>query len=191
MKTGSSLNPNAAAYVPLFKRGAADVNKEFGSHQEFNSEDEVGQFGYRHVNTQHQNVIQRHSQIAGAPQIAEYPKWKDNYRNGFVASTSQYPEKPSIDEDSDIDLTYMQMNFPEISLESLSDVYQASGCDLYSAIDMLHHLEMFPDDSSDKLPDTLDIGDIPDSAPVKAPLEAKNAASGASTSASSDIPAKS
>lgn len=49
---------------------------------------------------------------------------------------------------------------------------------------------MFPDDSSDKLPDTLDIGDIPDSAPVKAPLEAKNAATGASTSASSNIPAK-
>ncbi|XP_047940585.1 polyadenylate-binding protein-interacting protein 6 [Salvia hispanica] len=190
MKTGSSLNPNAAAYVPLFKRGAADVKKEFGLHQEFNSEDEVGQFGYRHANTQHQNVIQRHSQIAGAPQIAEYPKLKDNYRNEFVASTSQYPEKPSIDEDSDIDLMYMQMNFPEISLESISDVYQVSGCDLYSAIDMLHHLEMFPDDSSDKLPDTLDIGDIPDSAPVKAPLEAKNAATGASTSASSNIPAK-
>ena len=142
MKTGSSLNPNAAAYVPLFKRGAADVKKEFGLHQEFNSEDEVGQFGYRHANTQHQNVIQRHSQIAGAPQIAEYPKLKDNYRNEFVASTSQYPEKPSIDEDSDIDLMYMQMNFPEISLESISDVYQVSGCDLYSAIDMLHHLEV-------------------------------------------------
>ncbi|XP_041995445.1 polyadenylate-binding protein-interacting protein 6-like isoform X2 [Salvia splendens] len=185
MKTGSSLNPNAAAYVPLFKRGSADVNKEFGSPEEFNSENEVGQFGYR------QNVILRHSQIAGAPQTAEYPKWKYNYRDEYVASTSQYPEKPGTDEDSDIDLTYMQMNFPGISLESLSDVYQASGCDLDSAIDMVHQLEIMHVDSSDKLPDTLDIGDIPDSAPVKAPLEAMNATSGASTSVSSDIPAKS
>ncbi|KAL1557365.1 polyadenylate-binding protein-interacting protein 6-like [Salvia divinorum] len=166
MKAGSSLNPNAAPYVPLFERGAADVKKEFGSPEEFNIENDVGQFGYRHVNTQHQNVIQSHSQIAGAHQTAEYPKWKDSYRNEYVASTSQYPEKPSIDEDSDIDLAYMQMNFPGISVESLSDVYQASGCDLDSAIDMLHQLEILPDDSSDKLPETLDIGDVPGSAPV-------------------------
>ncbi|XP_057810546.1 polyadenylate-binding protein-interacting protein 6-like [Salvia miltiorrhiza] len=199
MKTGSSLNPYAASYVPLFKRGVVDANKEFGSAQEFNSGNEVGQFGYRPVSTfpqgQHQNVSQSHPQNAGAPQTAEYPKWKDHRSSEFVASTSQYPEKPSsFDEDSDMDLAYLQMIFPGISEESLSDVYQANRCDLDSAVDMLNQLEIQPDDSSDKLPDTLDIGDVPDSVPVlvKAPQEAKNATGGASTSASSnDMPAKS
>ncbi|KAH6774250.1 hypothetical protein C2S51_012654 [Perilla frutescens var. frutescens] len=189
MKTGgsSSLNPYAASYVPLFKRGAADVNKE----------NEVGHYGHRPVNTfpqgQHQNVSQSHPQSAGATQTAEYSKWKDHRSNEFVASTSQYPNempgKPNVDEDFDMDLAYLQMTFPGISEESLSDVYLANKCDLDSAVDMLNQLEIHPDDSSDKLPDTLDIGDVPE----KASQEAKNATTtGASTSAaSSDVPAKS
>ncbi|XP_042062203.1 polyadenylate-binding protein-interacting protein 6-like [Salvia splendens] len=196
MKTGSSLNPYAAAYVPLFKRGPADLTKEFGSPQEFNSGNEAGQkFGYHPVNLfprgQHPNVYQSHSQSPGAPQTAEYPKWKDNRSSEFFASTSQYPEKQSFDVDSDMDLAYLQMIFPGISDESLSDVYQANRCDLDSAVDMLNQLEVQHDDSTDKLPDTLDIGDVPDSAPVKAPQGAKNATGGASTSALSDLPAKS
>lgn len=154
MKTGSSLNPYAASYVPLFKRGAADVNKEFGSAQGFSSENAVGQVGYRPVNTfpqgQHQYVSQSHPQSAGATatQTAEYPKWKDHRSSEFVASTSQYPEKPSFDEDSDMDLAYLQMIFPGISEQSLSDVYQANRCDLDSAVDMLNQLEVLLGNSS-------------------------------------------
>ncbi|KAL1562210.1 polyadenylate-binding protein-interacting protein 6-like [Salvia divinorum] len=196
MKTGSSLNPYAAAYVPLFKRGPADLTKEFGSPQDFSSGNEVGQkFGYQPVNMfprgQHPNVSQSYWHSPGAPQTSEYPKWKDNRSSEFVASSSQYRKKPSFDDDFDMDLAYLQMTFPGVSDESLSDVYQANRCDLDSALDMLNQLEVQHDDSSDKLPDTLDIGDVPDSAPVKAPQGAKNAIGGASTSALSDVPARS
>lgn len=152
MKTGaaSSLNPYAASYVPLIRREVADVNKEFGSAQELNSRNEVGQFGNRPVNTfpqgQYRNVTQSYPQSPGAAQNAEYCKWKDQRSSEFVASTSQYPnemqEKPNFDEDLDMDLAYLQMTFPGISEESLSDVYLASKCDLDSAVDMLNQLEV-------------------------------------------------
>lgn len=139
MKTGgaSSLNPYAASYVPLFKRGVADVNKEFASGQEF--------YG-GNVNTyprgQHQNV----SQIYPQTQTVEHQKWEDHRSSEFVASTSQYPkevpEKPKLSEEYDMDLAYLQMIFPGISEESLSDVYLANRCDLDYAVDMLNQLEV-------------------------------------------------
>lgn len=151
MKSGtSSLNPYAASYVPLFKRGVADVNKEFNSVQEFNSGNEFVQFGQQPVNTfpqgQHQNVSQSYAHSAGHIQTAEFSKWKDHRGSEFIASTSQYPneiqEKSNFDEDFDMDLAYLQMIFPGISEQSLSDVYLANRCDLDAAVDMLNQLEV-------------------------------------------------
>lgn len=146
MKTGgaSSLNPYAASYVPIFKREAADPYKEFGN--------EDAQFSRQPVNSflqgQHQNSSQSHPKSGGATQAADNSKPKDHRSNEFVASTSQYPNEmppnPNFTEDSDMDLAYLQMSFPGISYQSLSDVYLANSCDLDSAMEMLDHLEVIP-----------------------------------------------
>lgn len=139
MKTGgaSSLNPYAASYVPLFKRGVADVNKEFAVAQEFYS---------GNANTFPRGQQQSVSQIYPQNQTAEHHIWEDHRSSEFVASTSQYPkeatEKPKMVEEFDMDLAYLQMIFPEISEESLSDVYLANRCDLDCAVEMLNQLEV-------------------------------------------------
>ncbi|KAG8381878.1 hypothetical protein BUALT_Bualt05G0018600 [Buddleja alternifolia] len=170
MKTGpSSLNPNAASYVPICKRSTSDVNRELNSARELNSENEAVWFGHQPDNTltqgQHLNISQSHVHSPNAMRAAEFAKWKDHRGGEFYASTSQYqnilPEKPNFD-DFDMDLAYLQMTFPGISEESLSDVYLANICDLDAAVDMIHQLEIHPGDSPTKLPDTLDIGDVPE-----------------------------
>lgn len=137
MKKGSpSLNPYAASYVPLFKRGAADLNQGFNSVQELNALPQG----------QHQHTSHSYAHSGGVIQTAEFPKFQDHCVGEPFASTSQYPnespEKSNLDEYFDMDLAYLQMTFPGISEESLSDVYLANRCDLDSAIDMLHQLEV-------------------------------------------------
>lgn len=150
MKTGSSsLNPYAASYVPLFKRVPADANKE-NSAQGFNTGNEFVRYSQQPLNTfpqnQHPNVSQSYAHSAGPIQPAEYHQWKDHRVGEFVASTSQYqnqiPEKSHIDEDFDMDLAYLQMTFPGISEDSLSDVYLANRYDLDAAVEMLNQLEV-------------------------------------------------
>ncbi|KAL6547584.1 hypothetical protein OROHE_009289 [Orobanche hederae] len=192
MKGGSSsLNPYAASYVPLSKRGAATANNEFSSRQELNTGNEVVWFGHQ---GQHQNIYQIYGQKDASIQTGEVSKRKDQHGGGdFLASTSQNPNsrQPNFDEEFDMDLAYLQMTFPGVSEESLSDVYLANRCDLDAAVDMLNQLEIYPDDLSDKLPDTLDIGDAPESVTVVelAPQKVKNptAETGASTSGSASI----
>ncbi|KAL0407780.1 UNVERIFIED_CONTAM: Polyadenylate-binding protein-interacting protein 6 [Sesamum radiatum] len=191
--TASSLNPYAASYVPLSKRGVADVNREFSSAQELNRGSDPVWFGHQPKNTlpqgQHQNISDSY---ASAVQTAEFSKQKDHHGGEFFASTSQYPnevpEKSNFDDD--MDLAYLQMTFPGISYDSLHDVYLANNHDLDAAVDMLNQLEIYPDDSSDKLPDTLDIGDVPESGFVGelASEEVKNGTveAGASTSRASN-----
>ncbi|KAK4422296.1 Polyadenylate-binding protein-interacting protein 6 [Sesamum alatum] len=168
--TTSSLNPYAASYVPLSQRGVADVNKEFNSAQELNRGNDPVWFGHQPNNTlpqgQHQNISQSY---ASAGQTADFSKQKD-HPGGFFASTSQYPnEMPeNSNSDDDMDLAYLQMTFPGISYDSLHEVYLANNNDLDAAVDLLNQLEVCLDDSSDKLPDTLDIGDVPESGPVSA-----------------------
>ncbi|CAA0838354.1 Polyadenylate-binding protein-interacting protein 6 [Striga hermonthica] len=155
MKAGSSssLNPYAASYVPLFKRGVANANNGLSPTQELNSGNEFVWSGH-----------QPSTLFASAIQTGEGSRRKSQHGGGgeFLASTSQYPNpiQPSFDEEFDMDLAYLQMNFPGISDESLSDVYLANRCDLEAAVDMLHQLEVYPDDSLDKLPESLDIGDV-------------------------------
>ncbi|EYU29257.1 hypothetical protein ABFS82_05G129600 [Erythranthe guttata] len=186
-EVSSSLNPFAASYVPLFQRGVTEVNREFNSAQELNNGNGAVWSGYQ------PNTTLPQARPQSISQTAEFP-----YRGGeLFASTSQYPnenpERPNFDEYFDMDLAFLQMNFPGISNESLSDVYLANRCDLDAAVDMLQQLEMYPDDdSSDKLPDTLDIGDVSESGSVSelSPHKVKNvvtAEAGASKSGSSNM----
>ncbi|KAL0330792.1 UNVERIFIED_CONTAM: Polyadenylate-binding protein-interacting protein 6 [Sesamum angustifolium] len=198
MKTGrSSLNPYAASYVPLSKRRAADEGKILNTAKELQNGSEIVLYGHQPDNKltrgQQQNVSQKYVHTSSSPQTAEFTKWKGHHAGEFYASSSHYPneipEKSNFDQEF-MDLAYLQINFPGISEESLSDVYLASKCDLDSAVDMLNQLEIYPDDSSDKLPDTLDIGDVPESVSssgLASSQEQRNstAKAGASTSGSS------
>ncbi|KAK4420029.1 Polyadenylate-binding protein-interacting protein 6 [Sesamum alatum] len=191
MKTGrSSLNPYAASYVPLSKRRAAGEGKNLNTAKELQNGSEIVQYGHQPDNKltsgQQHNVSQNYVHTSGSPVTAEFTKWKGHHAGEFYASSSHYPneipEKSNFDQEF-MDLAYLQINFPGISEESLSDVYLANRCDLDSAVDMLNQLEIYPDDSSDKLPDSLDIGDVPES--VSSSGLASIPKAGASTSGSS------
>ncbi|XP_060208193.1 polyadenylate-binding protein-interacting protein 6-like [Lycium barbarum] len=156
MKTGTStLNPYAESYVPISRRGAPDGNKEARSPKEFTSGSEAVWLapGVTSVRNQQQT-----------PQIADQYKLKDYSAYG---SPSHSPVgamgKQVLGEESYMDLAYLQMTFPGMSDESLSEVYIANKCDLDAAIEMLNQLEHYSGDFSEKLPDTLDIGDVSDS----------------------------
>ncbi|KAK7846690.1 polyadenylate-binding protein-interacting protein 5 [Quercus suber] len=74
-------------------------------------------------------------------------------------NVNQAADKQMLDE-FDIDLEYLQMSFPGISDQSLTDVYAANRGDLEATVDMLNQLECYTVESSESLPDTLDIGDV-------------------------------
>ncbi|CAN4128171.1 unnamed protein product [Withania somnifera] len=156
MKTGTStLNPYAESYMPITKRGAPDGNKEARSPKEFKSGSEAVWFapGVTAVRNQQQT-----SQIADQYKLKDYPAYGSPSHSPVGAMGKQV-----LGEESYMDLAYLQMTFPGMSDESLSEVYLANECDLDAAIDMLNQLELYSGDYSEKLPDSLDIGDGSDS----------------------------
>lgn len=151
MKPGeSSLNPYAAAYVPLFKQGVADQSTDFNAVQASQTRNGNVWRGHQPANTwtqgQNQNVYQNHGHSGAAYQAPGASRWRDSYANQFYASSSQYvPDmsgKSNTSDDMDMDIAYLQMTFPGISEESLSDVYTANNYDLDAAVDMLNQLEV-------------------------------------------------
>ncbi|KAK1370067.1 Polyadenylate-binding protein-interacting protein 6 [Heracleum sosnowskyi] len=141
MKAGTfSLNPYAASYIPISRRGLSDVNKGFELTEDASrSGDEAFGQGPQPVisttNNQYQMARQSYT-------VQEKNKW---------------------DEQRDMDLTYLQMTFPGVSDDSLSVVYLANSGDLDATIEMLVQLELYTGDSSENLPDSLDIGDVAES----------------------------
>lgn len=173
MKPGSSkLNPNATSYIPFSQRGAADKGEDFEvSAKESNCRNEAVWFRDQSedalTHCQPQNVSQSYIQCTEILQTAELSKLKDHCGGELYASSSHnqnmMAEKFTLEEEFDMDLTYLQMTFPGISKDSLSEVYLISNCDVESAVDMLNQLELSPVDLSEKLPESLDIGDVPES----------------------------
>lgn len=121
----STLNPHAESYIPLAKR-------------EVKNEDE----GYK---TSPGEV--------GHPVVDDL-KLKGQQVDDPLGSPSQIPGQMEsiMDEESEMDLAYLQMIFPGVSDQSLVDVYNVNGGDLEAAIDMLNHFE-----SADNPLDALDI----------------------------------
>ncbi|CAA2960749.1 polyadenylate-binding protein-interacting protein 6 isoform X2 [Olea europaea var. sylvestris] len=195
MKGGaSSLNPYAASYIPLSKRGGTDESKDFKIlANQLESGNHSVWFGHEPnrmwTQGQHQNPSQSYVHGAESVQVAQISNTKDHPGGEFYASSSFNPHemsgKSSFSEESDMDLAYLQMTFPGISEESLSDVYLANKGDLDSTVDMLNQLEIYPE-FSEKLPDTLDIGDVPESG-SSSEVASQNVTgkAGASTSGSS------
>ncbi|CAL0319185.1 unnamed protein product [Lupinus luteus] len=158
----SSLNPYAASYVPLCKRESAGRSLVTDKGSE------------NHASKKMAGDFQTKSQFASD----SYGSWPQN--------PVQLTDNDFTDEDHiDLDIEYLKMSFPGVSEESLRDVYLLSRDDLDAAIDMLTQLEFDHGvESSGSLPETLDIGDVPE--PIlsadSASLKLKNVAVEASIS---------
>ncbi|KAF5748230.1 polyadenylate-binding protein-interacting protein 6 [Tripterygium wilfordii] len=154
MKPGAStLNPYAASYIPLSKRNAGDNTEVPG----------VTLRGVKFVNAQnsYHDKASHHSHVhvnekLSLPEVSTL--------KGHTALSSHIPnemrDKQMVDMEFDMDMEYLRMLFPGVSDQSLADVYLHSGGDMDTTMDMLNHLECYFVESSDNLPDTLDIGDV-------------------------------
>ncbi|KAL6212176.1 hypothetical protein ACLB2K_017397 [Fragaria x ananassa] len=166
MKPGvSSLNPYAAAYIPLSKREADD--RPFATSKESNRKNDAVWFGAPHSMNQNQNHSKAYlgSDSPGTAALLSPKAFAlNNYPpHGSYGSSSQNVNEVTENEEFDMDLEYLQMAFPGISDQSLADVYLANKGDLEATIDMLNQLEFYTVESSESLPDTLDIGDVSES----------------------------
>ncbi|CAH8310636.1 unnamed protein product [Eruca vesicaria subsp. sativa] len=95
-----------------------------------------------------------------------------------MPKTETASEKQMSDEDleMDIDIEFLLATFSNLSYESISDVYLANNHDLDATIEMLNQLEIvslsnelivqflhiFSNEAEEYLPDTLNIGDVPE-----------------------------
>ncbi|PRQ28136.1 hypothetical protein RchiOBHm_Chr6g0312751 [Rosa chinensis] len=166
MKPGvSSLNPYAAAYIPLSKREADD--RTFVTSKESSRTNDPLWFGAPQNMTHNQNHSKAYlgsDSPATAALLSPKAFALNNYpAHGSYGSSSQNVNEVTANEEFDMDLEYLQMAFPGISDQSLADVYLANKGDLEATIDMLNQLEFYTVESSESLPDTLDIGDVSES----------------------------
>ncbi|CAL8996728.1 unnamed protein product [Prunus brigantina] len=186
MKPGlSSLNPYAAAYIPLSKRETDD--RMYVTTKDSSRSNEAVWFGSPQNNSQNQQHSKSYLESA-VPGTARLPSPKSfavkSYpAHGSYGSSSQNVNELTAHEDFDMALDYLEMTFPGISDQSLTDVYLANKGDLDATIDMLNQLEFYTVESSESLPDTLDIGDVSESGlPGNSAWKLKNVAGEASGS---------
>ncbi|KAG4144048.1 hypothetical protein ERO13_D05G011350v2 [Gossypium hirsutum] len=130
----SSLNPYATSYIPLAKREGS-IAKDIKAGNESAWFDPSSRSNA--------------SLESATPGIGNHP--------------GEMSGEQIMDEEFDMDLQYLRMMFPGLSNDSVLDVYMANNGDLEASIDMLNQLEMYTVESSDTLPDTLDISDISES----------------------------
>ncbi|CAH8363161.1 unnamed protein product [Eruca vesicaria subsp. sativa] len=101
------------------------------------------------------------------------------------------------DLEMDMEMEYLLASFPGLSDESIRDVYLANNGDLDATIEMINELGIYSNEADEFLPDTLDIGDVPEtiepstsSAPPKQ-KSVSNEASASSSSTSNNAPVSS
>lgn len=143
MKPGmSSLNPYAAAYIPLSKREADD--RTYLTAKDSKSINETNWLGNH--NQQHFQASLKCDAHGMAKQLSQEAfTMKSHPGHGSYGASSQNVNEVAermMDEEFDLDLVYLQMNFPGISDQSLTDVYLANKGDLGATIDMLSQLEV-------------------------------------------------
>ncbi|KAK7283051.1 hypothetical protein RIF29_12291 [Crotalaria pallida] len=176
----SSLNPYAASYVPISRRGPAGVT---GNGSENNDDD--GKTVSADASVSH--MVPDDFQIKNQPVFDSYGSSSPQQQN--VMDNNLFS-----DVDHDLDIEFLRVSFPGMSEQSLRDVYNVNWGDLDAAIDMLTHLELEDGvESSGSLPETLDIGDVSESvlSADSASLKLKSvAAAEASTSTDPSAPSK-
>ncbi|XP_057505391.1 LOW QUALITY PROTEIN: polyadenylate-binding protein-interacting protein 5-like [Actinidia eriantha] len=166
MKTGtSSLNPYAASYIPISRRGTADANKDYS----------LTENAYKRGDA----TVGRDLTLRIRPRTSTKAKFlkttlpmvpwlmrNTHRRETLYTDLMVHHHKPTKEmmeipeEEREMDLAYLQMMFPGISYESLSDVYFVNKGDLEATLDMLNHFEQDMDDYSENLLQSLDISDV-------------------------------
>ena len=140
MKPGgfSTLNPYAAAYIPLSKRDSADRIENPGWTVQ------GGNPNVWYGSAKHNAQIRQNDK--GPISVPEMSMLKSQSGYGSYGSSSQnsyeMTGKQNVDEEFEMDLEYLRINFPGISDESLTGVYMANKGDIDAAIDMLNQLEV-------------------------------------------------
>jgi len=114
----STLNPYAVSYVPLAQRELP--NKE----EDYHTPATEASYGHAVIDDQ-----KLKGQQVDAP-------------DGVPSENPHEMDAKLMDEDSEMDLAYLQMTFPGVSDQSLLDVYNVNRGDLEAAVDMLNHLEV-------------------------------------------------
>lgn len=132
------MNPYAAAYIPLAKRDSQLVEITHNQH--------------------HHKAVFGGDSLGMAEQLGQGDSYVRSSQN-----VSEAEEKQITDLDFDVVLAYLQTTFPGLSEQSLTDVYLVNNGDFYATVDMLKQLELHTEESSEDLPDTLDIGDVSES----------------------------
>jgi len=167
----STLNPYAAAYVPLAKRDAVDARGGgYGSGG-----------GYAVP-----EVVKGHLATPGGASGSFYGSSSSWSVNQVVSKSAPVPV---VDEEFEMNLDYLRMAFSGMSDESLGDVLMANQGDLEAAIDMLNLLEFDTTESPESLPDSLDIGDVSELVPSAecSSVKLKNVSGEVSASADSVV----
>ncbi|KAL9247868.1 hypothetical protein vseg_021251 [Gypsophila vaccaria] len=113
--TAPTLNPFAVSYVPLAKRVVDDVVKEC-------------------------KTVPREADVSDDA-YAAVEDLKLKAHQGATEFSQEMDDSIIMDDDSEIDLAYLQMIFPGVSDQSVADVYNVNMGDLEAALDMLSDLE--------------------------------------------------
>ncbi|EOA19282.1 hypothetical protein CARUB_v10001953mg [Capsella rubella] len=170
MKSGgsSTLNPYAAAYVPLSKRDAS-----FGGGGAA-----AKPSAYHQVQHQQPHQVAHGYGVQGMGSYPSPPQMKmPTKKSPDMVYNHQMKEE---DLEMDMDIEFLLVTFSGLSHESINDVYLANNCDLDATIEMLNQLEIYSTEAQEYLPDTLDIGDVPET--ITEPSKLKNETSASSSS---------
>ncbi|KAL0856260.1 hypothetical protein Bca101_061413 [Brassica carinata] len=147
---GSGLNPNAAAYVPLYKREGDSAKP-----------------------------------AAAATHHVQHQPYGYGVQGGKGSSPGSHVNDDDPEMDMEMEMEFLLTSFSGLSDESIRDVYLANNGDLDETIEMLTQLEIYSNEAEEYLPDTLDIGDVPETIeplPSSAPPKQKSASTSSSTS---------
>lgn len=116
----SSLNPNAAAFVPASKREASGE-----SSVSFNHDMSHG-------------IPQKTTQNLSTSQACNVKSQSEASSSGATVQG----ESQMLDDESEMDLDFLRMQFSNVSDQSLIDAYMFHGRDVDATMDMLNYLEV-------------------------------------------------
>jgi hypothetical protein len=133
----SSLNPNAELYIPLNKKEAKDENDISGLTTEGSLKN-----GYKTTWSScppkgNSGIDQSYLQADADCDIHGFKGLLigSDFTEKGLQGSSELTKKHCVD------LAYLEIMFPNMSEQSLADVYSVNGGDLEASIDMLNELE--------------------------------------------------
>ncbi|KAL5975174.1 hypothetical protein ACLOJK_031853 [Asimina triloba] len=149
IKLGKPLNPYAASFVPSSMRRTADdkeaVAVEITSRDGKTVQHQCIEDGNKDALKSHKETVHDQQTSVGIPINIEVCPQMVHGTSGSDGKVSQNPnsgaKKDSTVEDFEVELAYLVTQFPDLSEQSLADVYFANDGDLDASIEMLNQLE--------------------------------------------------